>query len=161
MASRREREERRKSHNRDSEQRQDQQSSSAHPSQTLRNGKCLKQKIWTSSSWRGSIKNVVRIFPIQPPNSPLHFVSSFCCLAFGGQTSLLSGAQVLQTPQTNLLQCPLHLCVQLLLPGIWRSMFSFLPRFALCTFVFFYLSTCFVCILFNQKWKWLFRLWIL
>ena len=45
MASRREREERRKSHNRDSEQRQDQQSSSAHPSQTLRNGKCLKQKI--------------------------------------------------------------------------------------------------------------------
>ena len=140
MASRREREERRKSHNRDSEQRQDQQSSSAHPSQTLRNGKCLKQKIWTSSSLRGSIKNVERIFPIQPPNSPLHFVSSFCCPAFGGQTSLLSGAQVLQTPQTNLLQCPLHLCVQLLLPGIWRSMFSFLPinffsSIALCTYV--------------------------
>ena len=67
-------------------------------------------------------------------------MSSFCCPAFGGQTSLLSGAQVLQTPQTNLLQCPLHLCVQLLLPGIWRSMFSFLPinffsSIALCTYV--------------------------
>ena len=97
------------------------------PSQTLGNGKCLKQKIWTSSSLRGSIKDVVRIFPIQPLNSPLHFVSSFCCPAFGGQTSLLSGAQVLQTPQYNFLQCPLHLSVQLLLPGIWRSTFSFLP----------------------------------
>ena len=100
-----------------------------------------------------------RLSQFQSPTSPSNlssnalftYVSSFCCPVFGGQCFLFS-------PLIFFFHCPLHLCVQLLLPGIWRQMFlfspiifptmpgicrpmfSFLPSIfsiALCTFVFF------------------------
>ena len=92
-------------------------------------------------SWRDICKAMPRLSQFQSPTSPSNlssnalftYVSSFCCPVFGGQCFLFS-------PLIFFFHCPLHLCVQLLLPGIWRPILSF-PLFSpvFCCAIFVYI----------------------
>ena len=52
------------------------------------------------------------------------------------------------SPANFVLHCPLHLCVQLLLPGIWRPILSFSPFFP-PKYVFVVQSLCSYCLSFQ------------